>query len=59
MGDAADYATEQGLDALSLHESGEGDSLDPCQICHDEEESFQRAVIENASTDILSPNFWR
>ena len=38
MGDAADMATEQGLDVLSLHERGECDRREPCQLCDDEQE---------------------
>jgi hypothetical protein len=42
MGDAADMATEQGLDALLLHETGECDSKDPCQYCAEEERDAEK-----------------
>jgi hypothetical protein len=33
VGDAADMATEIGMDALLLHQSGECDTREPCQYC--------------------------
>jgi hypothetical protein len=38
VGDAADMATEQGMEELSLHERGECDTLNPCRLCDPEDE---------------------
>lgn len=48
MGEAADMATEQGLDALLLHETGECDSIDPCQYCAEEEINAEKLERKRA-----------
>lgn len=42
MGDGANMVTEQGLDALLLHQMGECDSDEPCQYCAEEERDAER-----------------
>ena len=42
MGDAADYATEQGELALTLHATGQCGELGPCQYCEEEERKRRR-----------------
>ena len=41
VGDAADMATEQGLDALLLHQTGECDTREPCQYCAEEDQDAE------------------